>query len=144
MALSACREPLRRDLAACGRGKGPGLATSARKSGRTSAGLRGRTPAASRLPKARGGRPACWERLAALFAAAFLANCVTLGSGGSGGVFGPGLYLGAMLGGACGALAHVLSPASTAGPDTWALVGTGAFFAARPRPRPQRSFSCSR
>ncbi|MCY4505490.1 MAG: chloride channel protein, partial [Acidobacteria bacterium] len=70
------------------------------------------------------------ERLAALFAAAFLANCVTLGSGGSGGVFGPGLYLGAMLGGACGALAHVLSPASTAGPDAWALVGTGAFFAA--------------
>ena len=70
------------------------------------------------------------ERLAALFAAAFLANCVTLGSGGSGGVFGPGLYLGAMLGGACGALTHVLSPASTAGPDAWALVGTGAFFAA--------------
>ena len=70
------------------------------------------------------------ERLAALFAAVFLANCVTLGSGGSGGVFGPGLYLGAMLGGACGALAHALLPASTAGPGAYALVGMGAFFAA--------------
>ncbi len=69
------------------------------------------------------------ERLAALFAAAFLANCLTLGSGGSGGVFGQGLYLGAMLGGACGALAHALS-ASTAGPGAYALVGMGAFFAA--------------
>ncbi len=70
------------------------------------------------------------ERLAALFAAAFVANCLTLGSGGSGGVFGPGLYLGAMLGGACGSLAHALWPAQTAGPGVYALAGTAAFFAA--------------
>ena len=69
-------------------------------------------------------------RLAGLFAAAFLANCATLGSGGSGGVFGPALYLGAMLGGACGPLAHALLSASPAGPGFHALVGAAAFFAA--------------
>ena len=68
--------------------------------------------------------------LAGVFAAALFANCLTLGSGGSGGVFGPCLYLGAMLGGACGALAHALVPASPAGPGAYAVVGTGAFFAA--------------
>ena len=68
--------------------------------------------------------------LAGLFAAAFLANCATLGSGGSGGVFGPGLYMGAMLGGACGSLAHTLFPAWTAGPGAYATVGMAAFFAA--------------
>ena len=69
-------------------------------------------------------------RLAGLFAAAFIANCATLGSGGSGGVFGPALYLGAMLGGACGPLAHALMSASPAGPGFHALIGAAAFFAA--------------
>lgn len=62
--------------------------------------------------------------------AALVANCLTLGSGGSGGVFGPGLYLGAMLGGAYGALAHAAFPVGTAGPGVYALAGTAAFFAA--------------
>ena len=69
-------------------------------------------------------------RLVGLFAALFLANCATLGSGGTGGVFGPGLYMGAMLGGAWGALAHALFPAGTAAPGAYALVGMAAFFAA--------------
>ena len=69
-------------------------------------------------------------RLAGLFAALFLANCATLGSGGSGGVFGPGLYMGAMLGGAWGVLAHALFPGWTTGPGAYALVGMAAFFAA--------------
>ena len=68
--------------------------------------------------------------LVGLFAALFLANCATLGSGGTGGVFGPGLYMGAMLGGAWGALAHALFPAGTAAPGAYALVGMAAFFAA--------------
>ena len=40
-----------------------------------------------------------WEVLLALFVAELLANCATLGSGGSGGVFASSLYMGAMLGG---------------------------------------------
>jgi CIC family chloride channel protein len=71
-----------------------------------------------------------WELLLALFVAEMLANCATLGSGGSGGVFAPSLYMGAMLGGAFGVLAHSLFPASTGGPGAYAMVGMAAFFAA--------------
>ena len=73
------------------------------------------------------------ELLAALFAAAFVANCATLGSGGSGGVFGPALYLGVMLGGACGSLAQAVLPGSTAGSGAHALAGAAAFFGASAR-----------
>lgn len=62
--------------------------------------------------------------------AGLVANCLTLGSGGSGGVFGPGLWLGAMLGGAFGSLSQALGPAWAAGPGACALVGAAAFFAA--------------
>ncbi len=71
-----------------------------------------------------------WTLLIGLFAAEFLANCATLGSGGSGGVFAPSLYMGAMLGGAFGSLVHVLFPEWTAGSGAYALVGMAAFFAA--------------
>ena len=71
-----------------------------------------------------------WELLIGLFVAEFLANCATLGLGGSGGVFAPSLYMGAMLGGAFGSLAHVLSPDWTAGSGAYAMVGMAAFFAA--------------
>jgi CIC family chloride channel protein len=71
-----------------------------------------------------------WELLLGLFAAQLLANCATLGSGGSGGVFAPCLYMGAMLGGAFGALANGLFPGWTAGSGAYALVGMAAFFAA--------------
>jgi CIC family chloride channel protein len=71
-----------------------------------------------------------WELLVGLFAAEMLANCATLGSGGSGGVFAPSLYMGAMLGGAYGVLAHSLFPAATGGPGAYAMVGMAAFFAA--------------
>ena len=56
-----------------------------------------------------------WPLLLSLFLAQLFANCATLGSGGSGGVFAPSLYMGAMLGGAFGSLAHVLFPDWTAG-----------------------------
>ena len=71
-----------------------------------------------------------WELLLGLFVAEFLANCATLGSGGSGGVFAPSLYMGAMLGGAFGSLVHVLFPDWTAGSGAYAMVGMAAFFAA--------------
>ncbi len=50
-------------------------------------------------------------------------------SGNAGGIFGPSLFLGAMLGGAVGTAAHHLFPASTALPGAYALVGMGAVFA---------------
>ena len=71
-----------------------------------------------------------WELLLGLFAAELLANCATLGSGGSGGVFAPSLYMGAMLGGAFGSLAHGWFPDWTAGSGAYAMVGMAAFFAA--------------
>lgn len=71
-----------------------------------------------------------WELLLGLFAAEMIANCATLGSGGSGGVFAPSLYMGAMLGGAYGTLAHALFPSWTGGAGAYAMVGMAAFFAA--------------
>ena len=68
--------------------------------------------------------------LLGLFVAELLANCATLGSGGSGGVFAPSLYMGAMLGGAFGSLVHWYLPDWTAGSGAYALVGMAAFFAA--------------
>jgi CIC family chloride channel protein len=50
-------------------------------------------------------------------------------SGNAGGIFGPSLFIGAMLGGAVGTLAHHLLPAHTATPGAYALVGMGAVFA---------------
>jgi hypothetical protein len=71
-----------------------------------------------------------WGLLLGLFAAEMVANCATLGSGGSGGVFAPSLYMGAMLGGALGTLAHALFPGWTGGAGAYAMVGMAAFFAA--------------
>jgi CIC family chloride channel protein len=50
-------------------------------------------------------------------------------SGNAGGIFGPSLFIGAMLGGSVGTAAHHLFPASTATPGAYALVGMGAVFA---------------
>ena len=57
-----------------------------------------------------------------------LATIVTLGSGGSGGVFAPSLFMGAMLGNAFGQGVHYLFPDGTAPPGAYALVGMAAFF----------------
>ena len=59
-----------------------------------------------------------------------LATSITLGSGGAGGVFAPSLFIGAMMGGAFGSIAHKLLPAFTAGSGAYATVGIGAFLAA--------------
>ncbi|MEZ5365032.1 MAG: chloride channel protein [Bryobacterales bacterium] len=71
-----------------------------------------------------------WEILLALLFAELVANVATLGSGGSGGIFAPSLFMGAMLGGAFGTLAHGLFPNWAAGPGAYAMVGMAAFFAA--------------
>ena len=47
----------------------------------------------------------------------------------SGGIFGPSLFLGAMLGAGIGSIAHRLLPELTANPGAYALVGMGAVFA---------------
>jgi len=50
-------------------------------------------------------------------------------SGNAGGIFGPSLFIGAMLGGAVGTLAHHTFPAYTATSGAYALVGMGTVFA---------------
>jgi chloride channel protein, CIC family len=50
-------------------------------------------------------------------------------SGNAGGIFGPSLFLGAMLGGAIGSVAHNLFPNYAAMPGAYALVGMGTVFA---------------
>jgi chloride channel protein, CIC family len=50
-------------------------------------------------------------------------------SGNAGGIFGPSLFIGAMLGGTLGSVAHHLWPAYTAAPGAYALVGMGTLFA---------------
>jgi CIC family chloride channel protein len=54
---------------------------------------------------------------------------VSYASGNAGGIFGPSLFLGAMLGGTIGTVAHGLLPGYTATPGAYALVGMGALFA---------------
>ncbi len=50
-------------------------------------------------------------------------------SGNAGGIFGPALFIGAMVGGTVGTVAHHLFPAHTATAGAYALVGMGALFA---------------
>jgi CIC family chloride channel protein len=61
------------------------------------------------------------------------ATSLTLAIGGSGGVFAPSLFMGAMLGTAFGLGAHDLLPSATAGAGAYGLVGMGAVFAAAGR-----------
>ena len=58
-----------------------------------------------------------------------LAVTASYASGNAGGIFGPALFIGAMLGGSVGTVAHHLLPAYTATPGAYALVGMGAVFA---------------
>ena len=58
-----------------------------------------------------------------------IAVTTSYASGNAGGIFGPSLFLGAMLGGSVGTAAHHWFPAYTATPGAYALVGMGAVFA---------------
>lgn len=58
-----------------------------------------------------------------------IATAMCYASGNAGGVFGPSLFIGAMMGAAVGSIAHLLMPGYTAGPGAYALVGMGTAFA---------------
>ncbi|MBN2290181.1 MAG: chloride channel protein [Candidatus Glassbacteria bacterium] len=57
------------------------------------------------------------------------ATSITISSGGSGGIFAPSLFQGAMLGGLLGELVNILLPGATASSGAYALVGMGAMIA---------------
>jgi CIC family chloride channel protein len=71
--------------------------------------------------------------LLGLLVAKIVATSLTLSIGGSGGIFTPSLFMGAMLGSAYGAGAHALAPGLAPAPEICALVGMGAMFAAAAR-----------
>jgi CIC family chloride channel protein len=71
--------------------------------------------------------------LALLVVLKVVATSLTIGSGGSGGVFAPSLFIGAMLGGAFGTVVHNSLPGITAAPGAYAMVGMAAVFAAASR-----------
>ncbi len=62
-----------------------------------------------------------------------VATSITIAIGGSGGVFAPSLFMGAMLGSAFGQAAHAALPQLTAPAGAYALVGMGAVFAGAAR-----------
>jgi len=72
--------------------------------------------------------------MALLVGGKILATSLTLGSGGSGGILAPSLFLGAMLGGVVWHGAQALSPEwVAAGPGAYSLVGMAAVLAAATR-----------
>ncbi len=71
--------------------------------------------------------------LVGLLIAKILATSISIGSGGSGGIFAPSLFMGAVLGGIFGQIVHSLFPYTTASPGAYALVGMGAVVAGTTR-----------
>lgn len=71
--------------------------------------------------------------LLALVVLKMIATSCTLGSGNSGGVFAPALFMGAMLGGAYGAILTEVAPGIAPAPGACALAGMAAVFAAAAR-----------
>jgi CIC family chloride channel protein len=71
--------------------------------------------------------------MAVLFAMKIFSTSVTLGSGGSGGIFAPSLFIGSMFGGAFGGIVNKLLPNVAATPTAYALVGMGAMVAGTTR-----------
>jgi len=69
------------------------------------------------------------QLMALLVVFKLLAVTTSYASGNAGGIFGPSLFIGAMLGGTIGSVAHHLLPAYTAAPGAYALVGMGTLFA---------------
>lgn len=55
-----------------------------------------------------------------------MATSITIGSGGSGGIFAPSLFLGSMAGGVYGSVVHQLFPSVTASPGAYSIVGMAA------------------
>ncbi len=74
-----------------------------------------------------------WKLAAVLLFIKIFATSVTLGSGGSGGIFAPSLFMGAMVGAFFGTVVHNLFPDITAGPGAYALVAMGGLVAGTTR-----------
>ncbi|MBP2677629.1 MAG: Cl-channel voltage-gated family protein [Deltaproteobacteria bacterium] len=70
-----------------------------------------------------------WGTMLLLVFLKIAATSCTISSGGSGGVFGPSVFIGAMLGGAFGFLGHKIAPGWVIHPNSFVLVGIGGFFA---------------
>ena len=64
--------------------------------------------------------------LTLLFACKLAATCLSLGSGSSGGIFSPSLFMGATLGGALGTFAQTLFPWLKLSVPGFAIVGMAA------------------
>lgn len=75
------------------------------------------------------GEMAVWLLFSLIFLK-ILASSLTLGSGSSGGIFAPSLFMGAMTGGFFGSITHQLFPTITAGAGAYALVAMSAVVAA--------------
>jgi CIC family chloride channel protein len=71
-----------------------------------------------------------WWLMLILVAVKILATSITIGSGGSGGIFAPSLVLGAMAGGFFGGVVHDLFPDVAASPGAYSIVGMGAVVSA--------------
>ena len=67
--------------------------------------------------------------MALLVVLKLIATTTCYASGNAGGIFGPSLFIGAMMGGAVGGVAHMIMPDYTASVGAYALVGMGAAFA---------------
>jgi CIC family chloride channel protein len=62
-----------------------------------------------------------------------VATSLSIGIGGSGGVFAPSLFIGAMLGSGFGQTLHLLAPGLSGPPGAYGLIGMGAVFAGAAR-----------
>lgn len=61
--------------------------------------------------------------------AKIVATAFTVGSGGAGGVFGPSLFIGGVLGAVFAGLCEIIAPGAVRNPEMFILVGMAAFFA---------------
>ncbi|MGB5750023.1 MAG: chloride channel protein [Desulfobacterales bacterium] len=71
-----------------------------------------------------------WWLFLVLVVVKILATSITIGSGGSGGIFAPSLFMGVMAGGFFGSVVHQLFPTLTASPGAYSIVGMGALVSA--------------
>ena len=71
-----------------------------------------------------------WWLMFLLVLCKILATSITIGSGGSGGIFAPSLFMGAMAGGFFGTGVHAIFPGMTASPGAYSIVGMGAVVSA--------------
>src|SRR5262249_52883822 len=70
-----------------------------------------------------------WKLMALLLALKLVSVAISYASGNAGGIFGPSLFLGAMLGGVVGTVGHHFFPNHVGTSGAYALVGMGTAFA---------------